>query len=155
MGLQHRSLPHYGVQFHPESIGTQHGHTILQNFRDITLNRRRNGRIKGDRGGSKEEEEGSKAFLYIENSPTSAFSSTASPKPSYSSASSSSSSSSSEQQSKEAHQVFIRRLGMIPEGLIAQDIFQTLYEGKSTSFWLDSSATQRPLTSTSAVSEGR
>ena len=32
MGLRHRELPIYGVQFHPESIATQHGHDILANF---------------------------------------------------------------------------------------------------------------------------
>jgi len=32
MGLQHRSLPIYGVQFHPESILTEHGKDILANF---------------------------------------------------------------------------------------------------------------------------
>jgi anthranilate synthase/aminodeoxychorismate synthase-like glutamine amidotransferase len=32
MGLRHASLPIYGVQFHPESIATSHGHEILQNF---------------------------------------------------------------------------------------------------------------------------
>jgi len=35
MGLRHRSLPLFGVQFHPESIASQHGHTILKNFLDI------------------------------------------------------------------------------------------------------------------------
>jgi len=35
MGLQHRVFPIHGVQFHPESILTQHGKTILQNFLDI------------------------------------------------------------------------------------------------------------------------
>lgn len=35
MGLQHRTLPVHGVQFHPESILTQHGKAILQNFLDI------------------------------------------------------------------------------------------------------------------------
>ena len=32
MALRHRSLPIFGVQFHPESIASQHGHDILRNF---------------------------------------------------------------------------------------------------------------------------
>ncbi|GHA12038.1 glutamine amidotransferase [Devosia pacifica] len=35
MGLQHRSLPLHGVQFHPESIASEHGHAMLQNFLNI------------------------------------------------------------------------------------------------------------------------
>ncbi len=38
MGLRHRDLPIYGVQFHPESIASEHGHKILANF--LTLARR-------------------------------------------------------------------------------------------------------------------
>ena len=34
MGFRHRSLPIEGVQFHPESILTQHGHDLLKNFLD-------------------------------------------------------------------------------------------------------------------------
>jgi anthranilate synthase component 2 len=32
MGLQHKSLPLHGVQFHPESIASEHGHQLLRNF---------------------------------------------------------------------------------------------------------------------------
>jgi len=35
MGLRHRELPIHGVQFHPESIATQHGHELLANFLDL------------------------------------------------------------------------------------------------------------------------
>jgi anthranilate synthase component II len=35
MGLSHRSLPVHGVQFHPESIASEHGHLMLKNFLDI------------------------------------------------------------------------------------------------------------------------
>jgi anthranilate synthase component 2 len=32
MGFRHRDLPIHGVQFHPESIATEHGHAMLANF---------------------------------------------------------------------------------------------------------------------------
>ena len=32
MGMRHRSLPIFGVQFHPESIASEHGHDLLANF---------------------------------------------------------------------------------------------------------------------------
>jgi len=35
MGLSHRDLPVHGVQFHPESIASEHGRTILKNFLDL------------------------------------------------------------------------------------------------------------------------
>ncbi len=34
MGLQHRELPVHGVQFHPESIASEHGYAMLKNFLD-------------------------------------------------------------------------------------------------------------------------
>jgi anthranilate synthase/aminodeoxychorismate synthase-like glutamine amidotransferase len=41
MGMAHRDLTVHGVQFHPESIASQHGHQLLRNFLDLA--RRRTG----------------------------------------------------------------------------------------------------------------
>ena len=37
MGLRHREKPIEGVQFHPESIASEHGHHMLRNFLDLAL----------------------------------------------------------------------------------------------------------------------
>jgi anthranilate synthase component 2 len=44
MGLQHKEHPVHGVQFHPESIASEHGHALLANFLDLAgfAPRRRN-----------------------------------------------------------------------------------------------------------------
>lgn len=36
MGLKHRAHPTYGVQFHPESVMTEHGYDMLRNFLKVT-----------------------------------------------------------------------------------------------------------------------
>ncbi|RAP49416.1 MAG: aminodeoxychorismate/anthranilate synthase component II [Methanosphaera sp. SHI613] len=35
MSIEHEKYPNYGVQFHPESIGSKYGHEIIENFLDI------------------------------------------------------------------------------------------------------------------------
>ncbi len=53
MGLAHKTLPVHGVQFHPESIASEHGHLILKNFLDLaaswnaTTNRRPRRKARG------------------------------------------------------------------------------------------------------------
>lgn len=37
MGVMHSNRPHYGVQFHPESIATSHGRQIFKNFKKMTV----------------------------------------------------------------------------------------------------------------------
>jgi len=41
MGLQHKRYPVYGVQFHPESIASEHGHQLLANFLNLARVERR------------------------------------------------------------------------------------------------------------------
>ena len=40
MAIRHRSLPHYGVQFHPESVLSERGHELLGNFLKLAHARR-------------------------------------------------------------------------------------------------------------------
>jgi anthranilate synthase component 2 len=45
MALAHKTLPIHGVQFHPESIASEHGHLLLKNFLDLAADwNRRSGR---------------------------------------------------------------------------------------------------------------
>jgi anthranilate/para-aminobenzoate synthase component II len=39
MAIQHRILPLFGVQFHPESVGTEMGMNLIKNFYAISLTR--------------------------------------------------------------------------------------------------------------------
>ena len=36
MGVKHKKLPNYGVQFHTESIPSQHGHDLIKNFLQLS-----------------------------------------------------------------------------------------------------------------------
>ena len=51
-GIAHRDLPLHGVQFHPESIASEHGHQLIQNFLDIARGKT-GGKSGGKPGGKK------------------------------------------------------------------------------------------------------
>jgi anthranilate synthase component 2 len=53
MGLQHKTYPIHGVQFHPESIASEHGHKLLANFLDLAkIERRARDTVPGDQVGA-------------------------------------------------------------------------------------------------------
>ena len=37
MAFRHQSVPVHGVQFHPESVASEHGHALLRNFLELAL----------------------------------------------------------------------------------------------------------------------
>jgi len=51
-GIAHRELPLHGVQFHPESIASEHGHQLIQNFLDIAKGNPRDN-TRDNKGGEK------------------------------------------------------------------------------------------------------
>ncbi len=51
MALEHAERPVHGVQFHPESILSQHGETMVRNFLDLATAWNAGGRNGGTRGG--------------------------------------------------------------------------------------------------------
>ncbi|WP_295014175.1 aminodeoxychorismate synthase component I [uncultured Microbacterium sp.] len=61
MGVRHRALPLWGVQFHPESIGTADGHRMLANFAGLARRHRRDRRGKEEGSAERVDPEGSGA----------------------------------------------------------------------------------------------
>jgi para-aminobenzoate synthetase len=166
MGVEHVARPHYGVQFHPESIGSHYGHALLRNFQRLSWERARGreggrdggGRPQGvaDRGGAKE---GVVPSLLDPVRPPSASppppshpspETSTHPTPSLPSPCSSSvpASPSAPSSRPPRFQVLLTRLGGVggvreEAGTdLSEAVFAALYARADSAFWLDSSATQ-------------
>ncbi|KAF6155621.1 hypothetical protein GIB67_034716 [Kingdonia uniflora] len=69
MGIMHTTRPHYGVQFHPESVATCHGKKIFENFRKMTVDYL----LKANRIHERQVHNSGKLHLYLENISSSLF----------------------------------------------------------------------------------
>ena len=131
MGIRHKYYPHFGVQFHPESIESEHGKGLLDNFRKITEDYHNqqgialtceNSSVRNDDIQSTEEK-----AITIYHQDIDEFTKTPSIK-----------------------SLFIRKLEVSKlmteescssqEHLNSENLFDSLFGNCSTSFWLDSSA---------------
>jgi len=63
MAIEHRARPQWGVQFHPESIATEHGKRLLENFRDLTP--RHEGRVAFVSHSERKTTQGSSTYLQV------------------------------------------------------------------------------------------
>lgn len=116
MGLRHRSLPLWGVQFHPESICTQYGQILLENFRKMTL------KFAEEQGKSPR-----KQYWTINDK-----SKKTAPMPS----------SSSSQKQQQEFQLCTRKLNLCPD---TEQMFVHLFGKSPNAFWLDSSRVEPGL----------
>ncbi|TNC25102.1 aminodeoxychorismate synthase component I [Amycolatopsis alkalitolerans] len=111
MALRHRHQPIWGVQFHPESIGSTAGRDLLANFRDLAAARRgQPPRGAGARsGGRKPSTAGTRARLGAEP-----------PNP-----------------APVRYRTHVRRVPVLPD---AERVFERLFADSPHAFWLDSTA---------------
>ncbi|WP_375479663.1 aminodeoxychorismate synthase component I [uncultured Nostoc sp.] len=146
MGLRHRHLPFWGVQFHPESICTEYGQKLLANFRDITLQfTEKSSRKKKARGrrGSHPQGEGLESLLAESRSPQKQYSigyGSVTPvinRP--------------HQEQEEKFELHTRKLDICPN---TEQIFVQLFGDAANAFWLDSSRVEFSLSRFSFMGDG-
>ncbi|MEH2033738.1 MAG: aminodeoxychorismate synthase component I [Nostoc sp.] len=156
MGLRHRHLPFWGVQFHPESICTEYGQRLLENFRDITLqfteklSRRQDSAAvvspqasAGGRRGKKPQGAGLESLLAESKSPEKQY------WIGYESVTPVMDQPCQEQEDK--FELYTRKLDICPN---TEQIFVQLFEDAPNAFWLDSSRVEIGLSRFSFMGDG-
>ncbi|MEV5704544.1 aminodeoxychorismate synthase component I [Actinoallomurus sp. NPDC052274] len=120
MGVRHRERPLWGVQFHPESIGTEYGRELLANFRDLVGSRDLTG--SRDFGGSRNLVGSRDLGGHRPHSPVRM--ACAGPDPAPASA-------------EPPYRLEVRRLDRAPD---PETTYRELFAGRPRSFWLDGAA---------------
>ncbi len=129
MGLRHRKLPLWGVQFHPESICTEYGRVILENFRDLTRQFVLTQAIKIETAEKQQEEQRSVESDKVAPSSTNSI----------------------HQKQQSGFQLCTRQLKQYPD---SEQLFVHLFAESGTAFWLDSSRVEAGLSRFSFMGDG-
>jgi len=159
MGVTHKAKPQWGVQFHPESIGTEYGHQLIENFNALTREWKEKEGIpyySADRSSSPTEA--------LQNpSALEALESASAPTPVFFTQTDSTNSKlfldepTPKDLPSKPHQVVAVKLGLNKDSCPAvETLFEAFYGNCTTSFWLDSCGDLRPPEQkTSAPQRGR